>query len=193
VSYPTVRAVVRRVRAAPATPTTEHRLTIQLRGDTFAVIDADGRSYAELIAEATSERGLGRLPRTIEDLMDATSAAHRPPPAAPSEFSGDLASGRGIVIEAGREPREVPAQLLAPIAEQVLAGDLVGGRTPTGTVEHLGRPCAEYRFTLTGHDDGRPFRSDIRLLVADGLVLLREVHDADLDGLWAVAEVIELG
>ncbi len=190
-SYPAVRAVVRRVRAAPATPTIEHRLTIRLRGDTFTVVDTDGRSYAELIAEATSERGLGWLPRTIEDLMDATSAAHRPPPAAPSEFSGDLASGRGTAVEAGREPREVPAELLAPIAGQVLAGDLAA-RVPTKSVEHLGRQCAEYRFTLTGQEDGRPFRSNVRLLVADELILLREVHDADLDGLWTIAEVIEL-
>lgn len=189
-SYPTVRAVLRRVRAVPATPTTEHQLTIRLLGDTFAVVDTAGRSYAEVIAETTSERGLGRLPRTIEDLMDATSAANRPPPA-PSEFSGDLASGTGTLIEAGREPREVPAQLLAPIAEQVLAGDLAG-RTPGRNVEHLGRRCAEYRFTLTGSEDGRPFRSDVRLLVAEGLVLVREVNDADLDGLWAAAEVVEL-
>jgi hypothetical protein len=128
------------------------------------------------------------LPRTIEDLMDATSAAHRLPGAAPSQFSGDLATGAGTAVEAGREPREVPASLL----EQLLAGDLVAGLEPTGTVERLGRRCAEYRFALTDDDDGRPFRSDVRLLIADGLVLLREVHDADLDGLWAVAEVVEL-
>jgi hypothetical protein len=56
VSYPTVRAVVRRTRAAPAVPVTEHRLTIRLRGDEFMVVDADGRSFGELIAEATSAR-----------------------------------------------------------------------------------------------------------------------------------------
>jgi hypothetical protein len=50
----------------------------------------------------------------------------------------------------------------------------------------------EYRFALTGQDEGRPFRSDVRLLVWEGLVLVREVCDAELDDLRAVAEVVEL-
>ena len=60
--------------------------------------------------------------------MDATSAALHGPAAAPSSFTGDLATGLGTVVEAGGEPREAPVRLLAPIAEQVLAGDLVAGR-----------------------------------------------------------------
>jgi len=104
--------------------------------------------------------------------------------------AGDLAPG--ALRRAGGAPREVPVGLVAPIAEQVLAGDLVAGRTPAGAAEHLGRACAEYRFALIGEDEGRPFRSDVRLLVWEGLVLVREVRDADLDDLRAVAEVVEL-
>ncbi len=191
-TYPTLRAVVRRTRTAPATPPAEHRLEIRLRGDTFRVVDADGRTYAEVAAEVAAPRGFGLLPRTIEEFMDTTAAALRGPAAAPSEFAGDLATGRGTVVEAGRAPREVPVQLVAPIAEQVLAGDLVAGRAPAGAAEHLGRACAEYRFALTGEDEGRPFRSNVRLLVWEGLVVVREVRDAELDDLRAVAEVVEL-
>ena len=93
---------------------------------------------------------------------------------------------------AGAAPREVPVGLVAPIAEQLLAGDLVASRTPVGTAEHLGRACAEYRFALAGQDQGHPFRSDVRLLVWEGLVLVREVRDAELDDLRAVAEVVDL-
>ena len=57
---------------------------------------------------------------------------------------------------------------------------------------HLGRACAEYRIALIGEDEGRLFRSDVRLLVWEGLVLVREVRDAELDDLRAVAEVVEL-
>ena len=191
-TYPTLRAVVRRTRIAPATPPAEHRLEIWLRGDTFRVVDADGRTYAEVAAEVAAPRGFGLLPRTIEEFMDITAAALRGAAAAPSEFAGDLATGHGTVVEAGGAPREVPVGLVAPIAEQVLAGDLVAGRTPAGAAEHLGRACAEYRFALIGEDEGRPFRSDVRLLVWEGLALVREVRDAELDDLRAAAELVEL-
>jgi hypothetical protein len=190
-SYPTLWAVLRRTRTAPALPATEHRLEIRLDGSTFAVVDLDGRTFGEVIAEATDPRGFGAMPRTIEGFMDATSAAMRGPAGAPSEFAGDLATGRGTAVEAGREAREVPAQLLAPIAEQVLAAD-ADGREPVGEASLLGRTCAEYRFAVTGEDEGRPYRSDVRLLVWRGLVLLRAVQDAAVPGLRAVSEVIEL-
>jgi hypothetical protein len=190
-SYPTLRAVLRRARTAPALPPTEHRLEIRLDGSTFAVVDRDGRTFGEVIAEATAPRGFGSMPRTIEGFMDATSAALRGPAAASSEFAGDLATGRGTAVEAGGEPREVPAPLLAPIAEQVLAGDL-DGREPVGEAELLGRTCAEYRFAVTGQDDGRPYRSEVRLLVWHGLVMLRDVRDATVPDLRATAEVVEL-
>jgi hypothetical protein len=188
-SYPTLQAVLRHTRTAPALPATEHRLEIRLDGTTFAVVDLDGRTFGEVIAEATDPRGFGQMPRTIEGFMDATSAALHGPAGAPSEFAGDLATGRGTAVEAGGEPREVPARLLAPIAEQVLAGEL---DEPAGEAECLGRTCAEYRFAVTGQDDGRPYRSDVRLLVWRGLVLLREVQDAAVSGLRATAEVVEL-
>jgi hypothetical protein len=78
------------------------------------------------------------------------------------------------------------------IAEQVLAGDTVDGREPVGETEFLARPCTEYRFALTGQDDGHPYRSDVRLLVWHGLVLFREVRDATVSDLRATAEVTEL-
>ena len=135
--YPTLRAVVRRTAPHPDPPA-EHRLEIRLRGDTFRVVDADGRTYAEVAAEVAAPRGFGLLPRTIEEFMDTTAAALRGPAAAPSEFAGDLATGRGTVVEAGRAPREVPVQLVAPIAEQVLAGDLVASRAPAGAAPRPG-------------------------------------------------------
>lgn len=190
-TYPTLQVVLRRTRTAPALPATEHRLEIRLDGSTFAVVDVDGRTFGEVIAEATDPRGFGPLPRTIEGFMDATSAARHGPAGAPSEFVGDLATGRGTAVEAGGEPREVPADLLAPIAEQLLAGDL-DGHAPVGEVTLLGRACAEYRFAVTGEDDGRPYRSDVRLLVWRGVVLLRDVQDAAVPGLRATAEVVEL-
>ena len=191
-SYPTLRAVLRRTRTAPALPSTEHRLEIRLDGDTFAVVDFDGRTFGEVVAEATDPRGFGWMPRTMEGFMDAASTALYGPAGAPSSFTGDLATGLGTAIEAGGEPREVPARLLAPIAEQVLVGDAVAGREPVGETEFLSRPCAEYRFALTGQDDGHPYRSDVRLLVWHGLVLLREVRDATVSDLRATAEVTEL-
>ena len=149
-SYPHAGAVLRRTRTAPGLPATEHGLEIRLDGDVFAVVDLDGRTFGEVVAEATDPRGFGRLPRTMEGFMDATSTALHGPAGAPSSFTGDLATGLGMAIEAGGEPREAPARLLAPIAEQVLAGDAVDDREPIGEAEVLGRACAEYRFALTG-------------------------------------------
>jgi hypothetical protein len=48
-----------------------------------------------------------------------------------------------------------------------------------------------FRSAPIGDDDGRLYRSDVRPLVACGLVLLREVGDAELDGLGTVAEAVE--
>ena len=174
-------------------PPAEHRLEIRLRRRHFRVVDADGRTFAEVAAEATDPRGFGRMPRTMEGFMDATSTALYGPAGAPSSFTGDLATGLGTAIEAGGEPREVPARLVAPIAEQVLAGDTVDGRDPVGEGRVLRTPLR-----------GVPLRADrartraVRTAATSacscgaGLVLLRDVRDAAVPGLRATAEVVEL-
>jgi len=169
-----VRVRLLRTRIAPGVPVLAVPMTIWWRDARFRVRDESGRAYADLAADVTEPRGFGRVPRTMEEFMDAATP---PPDRGPTDIYGDLDAPTGLVDEPRGRPWEVPLERIAGVAAQVLAGDL-DGLAPSGRETLLGRDCEEYRSLIEGVEDGRPFRSDVRWLVAGPYVLLREVVDA---------------
>lgn len=190
--YPRVRARVRRTVRVPGMSPSHAELLIWLAADRFVVHDSGGRPYANLVGEVRSTRGFGVVPQGMEGLMDAVSANSRPHRGEPTELRGDWTSGRAVIREAGCAPWSTDVSTVAPVAEQLLA---TGRETsfPTGReVTFLNRLCREYRDTIEGDEDGRPFRSEARWLVSASFVLLREIRDARLPELNARTEVVEL-
>ncbi|GIG64512.1 hypothetical protein [Phytomonospora endophytica] len=170
-----VRVRLLRTRIAPGAPVLTTRLTIWWRGTRFRIHDESGRAYADLAADVSEPRGFGRTPRTMEEFMDAATAV---PDRGRTDLYGDLDEPVGLVDEPRARPWEVPVARIAPIAAQVLAGDL-DGQVPGGRETVLGRECVEYLGVLEGNEGGRAFRSEVRRLVSGPYVLLREVVDLD--------------
>jgi hypothetical protein len=190
--YPNARARLRRTRTAPGTTPSRPTLTIWLRDSAFRVRDETGRPYSDVVGDVRSARGFGLTPRTMEEFMDASDWSRRTPGRAPTELYGDLALGEGAVSEAGEEPWQIDPALISPVAAQLLSDGREAELAPVSTTTYLGRPSAEYRSTLTGEEEGYPYRSEVRWLVSGPFVLLREVRDARIAELTAVTEVVEL-
>jgi 2-polyprenyl-6-methoxyphenol hydroxylase-like FAD-dependent oxidoreductase len=121
----------------------------------------------DLLALASSPRGLGREPQTIEDFMDTWNQL-----SFVTELYGDRTAPLGTVVEAGRT-LEVSTERLIPLAELVLSGD-VASLNPTGSSRLLDRDGTEYTTYLSGPDGAR---STVRRLVWGPYTLLREVTD----------------
>ncbi|MGW0432894.1 hypothetical protein ACWDV4_10160 [Micromonospora sp. NPDC003197] len=190
--YPTVQARLRRSGHLPGVPPSRTELLIWFDADRFLVRDENGRPYAEIVGDVTAARGFGLVPRTMEGLMDAASAARHPRRHGPTELSGDWATGQAIVREAGRPPWSIDISTVAPVAEQLLSTGREALLPAGNESTFLDRPCREYRFAIEGDEDGTPFRSEVRWLVSAPYVLLREVRDARISELSATTEVIEL-
>jgi hypothetical protein len=155
----------------------ETALVIWLSGSRFRVSDAAGRPYREVVADAVAPRGFGSPPRTMEDFMDAFDASVDDSDLGPTELWGDVATGEGSVRQPRGEPWPVDASRLAPVAEQVLSD---------------GHDEGDVTYVQEGEEDGRPYRSDVRLSVKPPFVVRREVRDAANPELSAVTEVVEL-
>lgn len=191
--YPNVHARLRLAQRSPATPPRDHELEIWLSGTRFRVRDPSGRRNAEIVADATAPRGLGAPARTIEDMMDRHSAAeHSRPAGPPTELFGDLATGIGWVFPSRGAPWETSADKLAPVAEQILAGEKAAGLGSAGAVTRLGRAATEYRGTIKGTDDGAAFENLVVRVIAPPYVLVDDARNAGTGSSSYVREIIAL-
>jgi hypothetical protein len=190
--YPNARARIRRIRNTPGAALSEHSMVIWLRDSAFRVRDEAGRPYSDVMSDVTAARGFGTTPRTMEEFMDVWDASRTPSDRGSTEFYGDLTTGNGTVREVGRESWSIDATVIAPVAEQLLTDGRETSLEPVAMSTCLDRPCAEYRFSSEGDEDGIPYRSDIRWLVCAPFVLLREVRDSKHPNLSVRTEVIEL-
>jgi hypothetical protein len=166
-------------------------MVIWLRDGAFRIRDEAGRPYAEIVGDVRSARGFGSTPRTMEEFMDASDRSRSPGRAA-TELYGDLETGNATVHEPGEQPWPVSPAVLYPVAAQLLTDGREAELDRVSAVRCLDRQCEEYRFAVTGDEDGIPYRSDVRWLVSGPYVLLREVRDARIGELTAVSEVVEL-
>lgn len=191
--YPNAHIVLRLAQRAPATPDRDEELEIWLSGTRFRIRDPHGRRTAEIIADATSARGLGAPARTIEDMMDRYSAASAGRAGgAPTDLFGDIASDEGWVFPSSGEPWPISAHELAPVAEQVLAGDRAAGLAQIGPATRLGRAGIEYRGVVTGDDAGVPFENRIVRVIAPPFVLIDDARNAGTGSSSYVREIVAL-
>jgi hypothetical protein len=190
--YPNVHVKLRLSQRAPAIPPRDEELEIWLSGTRFRVRDPRGRRSAEILADATAPRGLGAPARTMEDMMDRFDAASAGRTAPPTELFGDTATDAGWVFPSRGEPFETSARKLAPVAEQILAGNKADGIARVGAVTRLGRAGTEYRGAVTGTDDGVAFENLVVRVIAPPLVLLDDARNAGTGSSSYVREIIAL-
>lgn len=191
--YPNVHARLRLAQRAPTTPPRDDELEIWLSGTRFRVRDPSGRRNAEIVADATAPRGLGAPARTIEDMMDRQSAAANPRPAGPpTELFGDLWTGAGWVFPSRGTPWETSADKLAPVAEQILAGDKAAGLAEVGGATRLGRAATEYRGIVKVTEDGATFDNLVVRVIAPPYVLLDDARNSGTGSSSYVREIVAL-
>lgn len=166
-----VRARMLVTRNVSGTPGAEARLTLGWLGDRFHVRDESGRTFHDVGADVLEARGLGVVPRTIEDLMNAEL-----PLKGRMDCFGSLGTAEGTVTEPWGQRWKARTERLAPVAGQIFPVGLDGLR-PAGRERFLDRECAAYVLRREGSDGGLPYRSRVRLLVSGPYVLLREVTD----------------
>lgn len=177
-----VRAAIVITRELPGTRPIKAPATISWQGSRFRVHAESGLPAGDLLALASSPRGFGRQPQTMEEFMDTWT-----PLSIVTEVHGDRAAPRGTVAENGRT-LEMGTELLLPLAEMVLSGDVASLR-PTGSGRLLDRDATEYTTYLSSPDGTR---STVRRLVAGPYTLLREVTDEHRPGALLRVEVSSL-
>lgn len=190
--FPSVHARLHLVLAQPGVPNLEVDVDIWLRGQRFHVRDSRGRSPSQILGDLSYHRGMGTPLRTMEEIMDRESAVQREPYGT-TELYGDLATGRGLVVQPLRDPWPKSATELAPAATQLLADGRLAGLTPGPEVDHHGRKAIAYRGAIEGEEDGHPYRTELTRLVARPYVLLDEARDTAIpQSLYLVREVVLL-
>jgi len=190
--FPNVHARLHRHRRLPGTPEITTTLEIWTNGTRFRIRDGDGRPALDLAADVTEPQGFGRVPRTIEEFMDASSAAARPHDL-PTDVYGDLVTGLASVHEPGQAPWTLPVSEIVPAVEQLFLPLDTGAWRPAGTDTRLDRELQLYESEVAGEDDGFAYRSLFRWAVAEPFVLSRHVEDSQNPGLFVTVDVIDLG
>jgi hypothetical protein len=193
-AYPNVRARLRLARNHPALPPREDYMGIWMNGTRFRVRDESGRHVTEILGDLSAARGLGVPARSIEEIMDVWSQAQDRGAAARgvTDLYGDLATGEGWVLRGEQAAWPIPADELAPAAEQILAGGLDKQLQPRGQVARLGRPSTQYHGFLEGQDQGIPYRSEVTRVVSPPYLLLSEVRNAQNASHSCTREVVSL-
>jgi len=186
-----VRARLRLSKKSPGLPRLEGYLEIWIKGTEFRVRDDTGRSFREILNDIAAKRGLGHSPRTLEEIMDMSSRIRRQSEWGATEFSGNMATNRALIREAGQSPWEIEAEEIAPVPGQILTDSLEEHLTPVGTVTLLGRTCTEYQGFLEGEEAGAGYKSKIKRLVSEPFLFVNEVHDAVNLDYYFIREVVD--
>src|SRR5882724_754032 len=179
-AYPNVRARLRLTLLHPALPVRRSDMEIWLKGTRFRVRNEAGRHVAEILDDVAAPRGLGAPMRSLEGAMDiwAQSRDGRPAAAGTTELYGDRATSEGWVRRGDQPPWPMPADVLASVAEQILAGEPDSRLQPQGPVTRLGRQATEYRGVLRGEDQAGPYACEVTRIVSPPYLLLNEVRNA---------------
>lgn len=189
-----VHARLRLTKRGIGVPEQQDELEIWIKGTRFRIRDAHGRGVADLTADLDEPRGLGAPARTMEEMMDRQSMADRRAGASPtpSEMYGDRATDAGRAYPAHGAPRAIAARRLAPLVDQIFAGDRASGLTRTGEVTRLGRAAIEYRDTVPVVADGQPAANVVVRVIAPPFLLLDAAHDATVPAMSYVREIVAL-
>jgi hypothetical protein len=162
-------------------------MDIVMDGSRFHVRDESGAHPSDILGDVRAPRGLGRTPGSLEEIMDISSAWGRTGAVAehPTELSGDLASSEGWVRDHFLKEWPVPAEELAPAAEQILAGD-VSGLGVVGEKECLGRSCTEYRGVIKSQN------VEVVQRVSGPFLMFSRVRDTNNADYYYIREIVML-
>src|SRR5258707_11330290 len=120
--YPNVRAGLQLPLLPPTLPARRSVLEIWLKGTRFRVRDEAGRHVAAILDDVAAPRGLGAPVRSLEEAMDIWSQSPDGRSSA-TELYGDRASSEAWVRRGDQPPWPMPADTLAAVPEQILAGE----------------------------------------------------------------------
>ncbi|GLY20064.1 hypothetical protein Kisp01_70780 [Kineosporia sp. NBRC 101677] len=182
---PDVRARLRRDRRFPGTPAMTTMLDIWTSGQRFRIRDHDGRPVRDLLADVTEQSGLGRVPSTLEEFMDA-AAGSRAPFSGPTDVYGDLSTGIALVREPHRAPWTTDAANLLPVIAQLVVSSIPSSWRPVGHGRQLNRPCSLYVSNLAGS------AGLCTWAVAGPFILSRRVQEAGNPSVSVTVEAVEL-
>ena len=189
--YPNVRARLQLTLLHPTLPVRRSDMAIWLKGTRFRVRDEAGRHVAAILDDVAAPRGLGAPVRSLEEAMDIWSQSPDGRSSA-TELYGDRASAEAWVRRGDQPPWPMPADELAAVAEQILAGGLDARLQAQGPVTRLGRQAMEYRGVLRGEDQAGAYDSEVTRIVSPPYLLLSEVRNARNAGHARTLEVIAL-
>jgi hypothetical protein len=167
-------------------------MKIWLKGTRFRVRDGAGRHVAAILEDVSAPRGLGAPIRSLEEAMDIWSQSQDGRPAASTELYGDRATAEGWVRRGEQPPWPMPADTLAAVAEQVLAGKPDARLQAAGPVTRLGRKAMEYRGVFRGADQAGAYACKVVRIVSPPYLLLNEVRNVDNADHARILEVIAL-
>ena len=167
-------------------------MAIWLKGTRFRVRDEAGRHVAEIIEDVSAPRGLVAPIRSLEGAMDIWAQSQEDRPAAATDLYGDRATAEGWVQRGEQPPWPMPAETLAAVAEQVLAGEPDARLQAEGPVTRLGRRATEYRGVLRGEDQAGTYACDVVRIVSPPYLLLNEVRNVNNAEHARTLEVIAL-
>jgi hypothetical protein len=176
--YPNVRARLQLTLLHPTLPVRRSVMAIWLKGTRFRVRDEAGRHVAAILDDVAAPRGLGAPIRSLEEAMDIWSQPQNGRSSA-TDLYGDRAISEAWVRRGDQPPWPMPADALAAVAEQVLAGEPDARLQPQGPVTRLGRQATEYRGVLRGEDQAGAYACEVTRIVSPPYLLLSEVRNAN--------------
>src|SRR5258706_6998612 len=147
--YPNVRARLQLTLLHPSLPVRRSDMAIWLKDTRFRVRDEAGRHVAAILDDVAAPRGLGAPVRSLEEAMDIWAQSPDGPSSA-TELYGDRAGSEAWVRRGDQPPWPMPADTLAAVAEQLLAGEPDARLQAQRPVSRLGRKATEYRGVLRG-------------------------------------------
>jgi hypothetical protein len=175
--YPNVRARLRSTLLHPSLPVRRSEMAIWLKDTRFRVRDEAGRHVAAILDDVSAPRGLGAPVRSLEEAMDIWAQSQDGRSSA-TELYGDRASSEACVRRGDQPPWTMPADALAAVAEQILAGEPDARLQAHGPVTRLGRQAMEYRGVVRGEDDAGSYECEVTRIISPPYLLLNEVRNA---------------
>jgi hypothetical protein len=172
-------------------PLREYAIDIWMKGSRFHARDAAGRDVANILADLSAPRGLGRPLRTIEEMMDV-SRVREPRADRLTDIYADRATDLGWIYRWQQPPWALPMRELVPVAEQILAPVIDSGLRHTRDVTFLNRPCTEYQGVRVVTADGLTHQSEVTLVVSAPFLLLNHTRDASDRSWYLRREVTQL-
>ncbi len=109
-----------------------------------------------------------------------------------TELYGDRAGSEAWVRRGDQPPWPMPADTLAAVAEQILAGEPDARLPALGPVTRLGRQAMEYRGVLRGEDQAGAYACEVTRIVSPPYLLLSEVRNARNAGHARTLEAVTL-